>query len=343
MTPTTPLIEQTPTSGEGRGAARARPQWDAVRKGVQRNRSVLIGYLVLVLLIAAYASKQSGVLSLTQLNIQTAGALTLILIALGQTIVMLTGNIDLSVGGTVSLTTVVASSTFGMTGGPVLWVVLLLAMGVFIGVCNGVLVTYLKLPSFIATLATWSILDGLALAVRATPGGTIPLSYVTNLTKTVGQVGVPTLIFAGIIVVCIWFRATRTMSRLRSVGSSAASSRLAGVSVSKVVILGFALSGLLSAAGGLFLITELGAGDPTVGGSYVLDSVAAAVIGGTALVGGRGDILGAISGGLVITLLGSLVFAFGLASYWQTIAAGGLLVIAAAVGAAFTARSEKEG
>jgi len=329
-----PIVE---AARPGRAAAVA----DALRRPWREDRAVVIAYLVLLTLVVVYAAVQPGVLTTAELNVQVNTALALILVTAGQTIVMLSGGLDLSVGAIVSLATCVAATRMKSGADVVPWVVLILAAGAGAGLVNGVLVAYGRLASFIVTLATWSIYSGFALLVLEQPGGTVPESYVSSLTGTVGAIGVPVVILAGGVCFWLWFRRTRTVSRLRAVGSSAESARLAGISVARSQVIAFVICGLLAAAGGLFLTTQLGAGDPLVGNSFVLQSVAAAVIGGAALSGGRGDVLGAVAGALVISLLGSVVFALALPSYWQIVAAGLLLIAVALANAVFVARGDQ--
>lgn len=301
-------------------------------------RPILAGYGVLAILAIFYLIIDPSARSLLQLNIQVNTALTLILITAGQIIVIMTGELDLSVGGVVSLTTCLAATMLnGSLGDGAIVIILVIAAAA--GLLNGVLVAYLALPSFIVTLATWSIFDGLAFFVLNQPGGTIPLSYVNALTRNYFGVSVAVYILVALILVWLWFRRTRLVSKFRALGSNRQGAREAGINTRKIMVAAFMLSSILSAAGALYLVSELGDGDPTVGSSYVLFSVAAAVVGGTALIGGRGDLLAAVSGGLIITLLGSVVFALNLPSFWQVVATGVILLIATAL-ASLVRRSE---
>lgn len=294
-------------------------------------RPLFAGYGVLAGLAIFYLIIDPSARSLSQLNIQVNSALTLILITAGQIIVIMTGELDLSVGGVVSLTTCLAATMLqGSLGDGAVVIILVIAAAA--GMLNGILVAYLNLPSFIVTLATWSIFDGLAFYVLNQPGGTIPLSYVNALTRNYFGVSVAVYVLVALVMVWLWFRRTRLVSKFRALGSNREGAREAGIDTRRVMVLAFVLSSVLSAAGALYLVSQLGDGDPTVGASYVLFSVAAAVVGGTALVGGRGDLLAAISGGLIITLLGSVVFALNLASFWQIVATGVILLFAAGLG-----------
>lgn len=303
-----------------------------------RHGAVLIAYAVLLVLIVVYAAVQPGVLSVAQLNLQVQAGLALVLVATGQTIVLIARGIDLSVGGVISIATCLAARHFGGAGSQILWVAVIVLAGVAAGAINGLLIVYARLEPFVATLASWAIYNGIALLILAQPGGTIPNDYTAALTGTILGIGVPVLILAVMIVGWLWFRRTPGATRLRAMGSSPGAAYLSGMSVPRTTIAAYMSSGLFAALAGLFLVTQMGGGDPLVGSSYVLQSVAAAVIGGTALSGGRGDVLGTIAGAFILSILGSVVFALNLPSPWQPIATGALFIFAAVGGALFEIR-----
>lgn len=304
---------------------RRRRAWRALAA----RREILVVYLIAIVLVIVDASLQPGIFTLYELNLQTAATLTLIIVAAGQTIVMLCGGIDLSVGGIVTLSTCFAATKFaGGHGGIALWVVLIVLIGAGAGLLNGVLVAYRGLQPFVVTLATWSMWNGVALIVLPAEGGTIPESYVTSLTQDVGEIGLPVIFVLVSVALWIWFRSSRAGSRIAAVGSSSRSAYLSGVPVRRTQLLAYGLSGALAALGGLFLVTQTGSGSPLFGSEYVLSSIAAAVIGGVSLAGGRGSFVGAIAGAYILTLISSVVFGIGLASYWEPLVTGILLILA---------------
>ena len=135
----------------------------------------LVAFVILVAITILYGQLQPGVFSLDELNLVTASALTLMLAATGQTIVLIRGGIDLSIGGMISLGTVLAATRFGETSGSVLsWSLAILAVGFAAGAVNGLLISVLKLQPFLVTLASWSILTGIALSILPTDGGQVP-------------------------------------------------------------------------------------------------------------------------------------------------------------------------
>ncbi len=328
--------ESSHTAGHGdapampRARSRARV---AAAAGLRRVRwTTVMPFAILIALIVLYASKQSGVLTLSELNITAQETLTLVLIAAGQMLAIYVGGIDLSVGGVVSLTTVVAATYMG-TGGAQTGLVFvgILAGGLALGALNGLVVTALRMEPFIVTLATWSVWSGAALLVRHTDGGQVP-AVLTNF-GTGYVAGVANAVWLILLLGVAWwfFTRTRTGIAVRCVGSDRRAAHLAGVPVARMIVTAFAMAGLCAALGGLFLITQTSTGSPTAGNEFILNSVAVAVIGGTALAGGRANVAGTIAAAFILTLIGNVVFAFNLPTGWQ-VALPGLLLIAAVLG-----------
>jgi ribose transport system permease protein len=294
-----------------------------------RFAPILLPWLMLAGLLAIYGSMQEGVWSLDELNIQSAATLTLLLVATGQTIVILTGGIDLSVGGILSLSTALAATQFGEGGSGMFgWILAVLALGVLAGAANGILISVLRLQPFIVTLATWSIWSGVALWVLPIEGGQIPESFFTWVDKTKFGIASPAWLLFGLVLFWLWFKRTRLGVWIRAVGSSESSAYLSGVPTGLVTTAAYALSGLFAALAGLFLTTQTAAGSPTVGNEFILTSVAAVVIGGTSLFGGRGGLGGTIAGAFILTLIGSVIFALNIESFWTPIVTGLLLIFA---------------
>ena len=289
----------------------------------------LVACLMLLIIVAIYGSLQKGVFTLDEINLDTAAAMTLMLAATGQTIVLIRGGIDLSIGGMISLGTVIAATQFGTDPlSIVLWSCIILAIGFAVGAVNGLLISILKLQPFLVTLASWSILNGVAMLILPTDGGAVPgwwvgLSYAQLLGLTT-----PVWMLIALIVFWYWFRATRVGVTIQAAGSNEKSSFLSGVSITRVNVITYGLSGLFAAAAALYLTTQTGAGSPTIGKDYILPSVAAAVIGGVSLFGGRGNLLGTVIGAFILTLIGNLVFVLHVSSYWQPVMSGAILLVA---------------
>jgi ribose transport system permease protein len=301
----------------------------------------LVACVMLVLLLAVYATLQRGVFTLEEVNLDATAAMTLLLAATGQTIVLLRGGIDLSIGGMISLGTVLAATRFG--DNPLhaaLWAVLIVAVGLGVGAVNGLLISVLRLQPFLVTLATWSILGGTALLILPTDGGQLPLGWMAFGSGTLFGLSSSVWLLGALALFWLWFRSTRLGVSIRATGSNEKSAYLSGVSLTAINVATYGLSGGFAALSALYLSTQPGTGSPTVGNGYILPTVAAAVIGGISLFGGRGGLAGTIVGAFILTIIGNLVFVLDISSYWQPIASG-LILLAAVLGSSIAERSTR--
>lgn len=289
----------------------------------------LVACLMLAGIIAIYGSLQKGVFTLDEIVLDTAAAMTLILAATGQTIVLIRGGIDLSIGGMISLGTVIAATQFGDDPLHIaVWSAIILLIGFAVGALNGVLISALKLQPFLVTLASWSILNGIAMIILPTDGGAVPEWWVGLTYATLFGLATPVWMLIVLILFWYWFRATRLGVTIQASGSNEKSAFLSGVSITRINLITYGLSGFFAAGAALYLTTQTGAGSPTIGKDYILPSVAAAVIGGVSLFGGRGNLLGTVIGAFILTLIGNLVFVLHVSSYWQPVISGAILLIA---------------
>jgi ribose transport system permease protein len=315
------------------GAGDRRPPVRQVAADIwARSRSADVrpaaAWVLTLILLFIYAGLQPGTLSTSSLGILAADTLALATLGLGQGVVILTAGIDLSVGGVLALGTTIAATHFTGTGTTLLWSVVILAIGTAAGLINGVLVGRLRLQPFIVTLATWSIFDGIALYVLPTAGGQVPGGFSGWINGSAA--GIPNSIWAliALVAVWLWFRRTRAARRIYAVGSDREAARIAGVRIVPTLVTAYAISGLCAGGAALFYTMLTASGDPTSGDGLILPSVAAVVIGGASLFGGQGSFVGTVAGALTLTLLGDVIFAVHLPSYW-TVLADGLLLIAA--------------
>jgi ribose transport system permease protein len=315
------MVEQAPATIESQRGA----DW---RDWVLDRASFLVACLMLVVIVAIYGSYQSGVFTLDELNLDTAAAMTLMLAGTGQTIVLLRGGIDLSIGGMISLCTVIAATRFTDDPGTVvLWSLAILALGLAIGALNGLLISFLRLQPFLVTLATWSILGGVAMIILPTDGGSVPGWWLGFAYLELLGLSSPVWMLIALVLFWSWFRSTRVGITIQATGSNEKSAFLSGVSITRINVLTYGLSGLFAAGAALYLTTQTGAGSPTIGKDYILPSVAAAVIGGISLFGGRGHLAGTLIGAFILTLIGNLVFVLRVSSYWQPVASGVILLL----------------
>jgi ribose transport system permease protein len=283
--------------------------------------------VVLVLLGAIIGFLRPSTFGLDQINIKVAAAMTLILIATGETIVVARGGIDLSIGGILSLTTAICATRGDPgTAESLFWIGFVLVLGAAVGIVNGALISLGRLQPFVVTLATWSILEGCALTVLPAETSGVPKGWVDLAHATPGGIGVPMMLLVVVIALWAWFSRTPIYNAIRAAGSSERSAYLNRVSVLGTNAWAYGLSGFFAAAAGLYFATQTGAGHPTVGTQYVLPAIAAVVIGGTSLMGGRGTLMGTIIGAFILTLIGDVVFLLKLQSYWQWVMSGAILM-----------------
>ncbi|HEX2864389.1 MAG TPA: ribose ABC transporter permease, partial [Deinococcales bacterium] len=251
-------------------------------------------------------------------------------IAAGMTLVMISAGIDLSVGSLIAVTSVVlALMIHGGLGLPVS-IVLTLLLGAACGAVNGLLVTTGRVPPFIATLATLSILRGVALAVS---GGTSVSDLGDNFVflgrGEVLGVPVPLIILAVVFLVAhALLTTTRFGTYLYAIGGNERTCRTLGIPVDRVKFLTYTLVGTLTALAGIILTARLNSGQPLTGQGAELDAIAAVVVGGTSLFGGRGSVIGTVFGVAIIGMLTNGLVLLDLSFYYQ-LAVKGLVILAA--------------
>jgi ribose transport system permease protein len=256
------------------------------------------------------------------------------LVACGMTLLIAAGLFDLSVAGVIALcgvavATVLPSTTIGMAIGATL------LLGASLGALNGVVVTKIRIPAFIATLGMLNLY--LAAAFIWTSGEVIPIAsynFLSIVTATVFGIPVMFLIF---VLVCVLSHLLLHKSyfgrRLRGIGSSEPAATMAGYRVDRVKIVAFTLTGLFSAIAAIGLSGLLSSANATMATGYELNAIAIAVVGGTALRGGEGTLLGTFTGALIFAVLGNALNLLRVDPYWQYLAVGLVLVAAIAAGA----------
>jgi ribose transport system permease protein len=262
----------------------------------------------------------------------------LALVAMAQTLPVLTAGLDLSVGMVFVLANCLASTlVYGTPFETAVGLVAVLLTGLLCGLLNGVIIVYGRLQPIITTLATGAVYYGVALILRPVPGGDVNSALADALT---GQLpgGIPaSLIVILAVVVFIWLPYRRSVlgRAAYAVGSSETAAFMSGVPIDKAKILAYMLSGLLAAIAGLMLtfITYSGEASSAIGGTYTLNSIAAVVIGGTSLFGGSGSAVGSIFGAFVLRTIGDLLFVFDLEPFWQPLVQGIILLAAVSLGA----------
>ena len=311
------------------GAAGAR-----LRRYAVRNASLVLSYLVLAAMGLYYLSfaARHGQLSVFSITAVFNNPMPLLIAAVGQTFVVLTGGIDLSVGSIISLTNSLAAvhmpdSVPGVLG----WSGIILIIGGMAGAVNGILVAVGRIQPILVTLASLSIWAGAALFVLPQPGGAIPQGFSAILAGNAWQL-VPAAAFTLLVVAGFWslFRRTGLAVALYAVGDDERSARANGVPVVTAKIAAYTLSGLFSALAGLYLSAVTTSGDATTGAVYTLTSIAAVVLGGVSLFGGRGSAVGSMAGAFVLTLIVNILFSANINPLLQEFFQGLVLILAMA-------------
>ena len=311
-------------------------------RALRARRFVAGDYLpsaVLVLLILALGGYTTGHNSrfLSQFNFQSMLLLTsaLVLIALGQLIVLLTGAIDLSVGPLTGLVVVVMSffAGDGQSGGRLaLGVLAVIGVALLVGLVNATLVLVFRLASVLATLATYIVIQGVSLLLRSEPGGYYRQGVMGTLRTPWGWVPVA-FVAACLLAVAaeLVLRYTRAGLALRAVGSDEVRAHRLGARVTRTHVAAYVLCSLFAAAGGVMLGAQVGVGDPRVGVSYTLTSITAVVLGGASIFGGRGSFVGALLGAVLIQEVVTATTFLQIGIAWQYYLPGALILVGAGV------------
>ena len=256
----------------------------------------------------------------------TNAALPLALVAVGETFVILTNGIDLSVGAMVTLSNVTVAS-LTLHGHGTLGVIAGVSIGAAAGLANGLIVSYLRIAPLIATLATSSIFIGFALIILASPGGEVPLWLPEWTSGQHGEIPIAAIWLVLLIAVgWILLRRSAFGINLQALGGSETASRSAGIRVTRVRILAYVAAGVCSGLAGVVLTGLTYSGDPTIGTIYLLDGIAAVVIGGTSLAGGVGTIPGTIFGAIALALLSQVLLVSGVSTNYQYIVSGTIVI-----------------
>jgi len=292
----------------------------------------LIPYVVLIAIIITIGFLQPNTVNLEWLGIKTDSILPLALATVGQTLVMLTGGIDLSIGGIICLTN--SLEAIKMTNNPIniiIFTIGMLLLGMILGAINGLIIVKIRLQPFIATLITWSIYGGLALWVLPTDRGNVPKSFINVLLARPGGIPVSLIIILGLIGGWLYLQRVPFGKHILALGSNEKSAYLSGINVNRVKIMVYAISGLFAACAGVYRTAQVASGSPTAGNGFILVTVAAVVIGGTSLAGGKGSIIGSIIGACILKFIGDLLVFSGVSSYWVALFQGLSLIIIIAI------------
>jgi ribose transport system permease protein len=272
-------------------------------------------------------------------TLATAGAILRItaivsVIAIGMTFVIISAEIDLSVGSVASFSGMVLALLLDAGVPSWLGAILTLAMGAAIGACNGLLVTRLKIPSFLVTLGMLSVFSGAALTVTNTMPVPIVEDGINNLLWNGTLLGIGAPVWWTLLVVVVGFYLLHVSlfgRRVLAVGGNALAANFSGINVNRTKVWAFVLSGSTAALAGMMLAARSTAGNPSLGSGLELDVIAAVIIGGTSLFGGYGTILGSVIGAIFIGIIGFGLLVMGFSTSVQEIIKGAIIILAVSV------------
>lgn len=298
-----------------------------------RYSQIFMIYLFLILFMLGISFCNDDFLTISNLKNLLVGAFPLLMAAFAQTLVILTGGIDLSIGGIISVANVscVACMTrFPQSAfGCALGVLTAIVSGLLCGLINGLFVTRGRIPSIIVTIATMTIFEGVALYILPVPGGSVHSAFAQFLTGDL--FGVPLallLLILATVILRVLTNSTPFGKALRAVGGNESAAYSTGIVVWKVELWAYLLAGLFCSFAGIFLAAEMYSGDPTVGNTFSMNSITATVVGGTLMTGAVGDILGSIAGVFIIYIINNMLNLLGVSSYYQFIFQGLILIFA---------------
>jgi len=293
----------------------------------------LVLMTALIIALGIYADAHSSAfLSKENLSSLLLAALPLIIVSMGQAVALLVGGFDVSVAALMTFCVVLASFTLTPTTSGFALVtgsLALIGVGIGVGLFNAILIRVLRLPSIVATLGTLSILEGGSLWLRGYPQGAINTDVTSALTKSV--LGWLPIAFVVVVAVAAladgWLYRTRSGLALRAVGTDERSARRLGMPTGRIVILAFVVCSVMASIAGFYLAAEVQVGSPIIG-NQALESIAAAVLGGASLAGGRGSFFGTMLAAFFLTEIDNVLPFFQQPTEYAEMAIGALILLA---------------
>ena len=331
----TTTLDPTTTPAPGRGGAPRDSALSRVRDAFRRNTTLvnIVGLLVAIVALYLYLMFNAvGFFTVANQSGLLRDAALIGVAATGMTLVIIAGEIDVSTGPAVALSSVIVAVAMTQWGLPALVAILItLVVGAGWGALAGLLRARFLVPSFIATLGLWSVLRGLGQFSTDALPVPLPLDEPIMPFLAGSVLGIPTPAIVMIVAFLVFAYVARKTAFGRSVfavGGNAAAARLAGIKVKRVRVVLFAITGLLGALSGVLLAARLGSGNAGAANGLEFDVIAAVVIGGTAMSGGRGSLIGTFLGVIFITLIGNGLVLLGVDSFLQSVVRGVIIVLA---------------
>lgn len=315
-------------------------------KILDRIRDVRVSSLttwgLLAVVVVVNAILQPTFFSLYSITSNFATFVPLVFVAVAQTVVVISGGLDLSLGAIVALSSVIAVTVMqGDNSRAGLGFLVAIGAGIGCGLLNGLVVAVLRLQPLIATFATASVFSGLALVVLPKPGGEVP-EVMTGAYRT-AIAGVPVSVLCVLAAGALWLvlRQTKLMRHIYAVGGDAPAAYASLVPVTRMRASSYVIAGAFSGLAAMALLANSGSGDPFVGADIALNSIAAVVVGGVALRGGTGGAIGAIVGAIVLAIASNVVFFLGVPTTYRQLL-NGLIIIGALALSVLSSRREAQ-
>jgi rhamnose transport system permease protein len=293
--------------------------------------------VVLIVFVAVTTLIQPRFLNTTNIQFILINTTVFALLALGETMVVISRNYDLSVGSVLGLSAYLSANLFGQHPGIPIIVVFLAGLGIGLacGLVNGIMVSAGRVPSLVVTLATLYIFRGVDILIvggKEVVASSLPSAFLNIPRATV--IGIPDLAIAIAVVIGIgayYLRSFRSGRELYAIGSNPDAARLAGIPVGRRVFVAFTVSGAIAGVAGVLWAAQYGTIDSTAGTGYELQVVSAVVVGGVAIFGGSGSAVGAALGALLLNTISSALYVLGISPFWDQAIWGFLLILAITV------------
>jgi rhamnose transport system permease protein len=300
--------------------------------------------VVLAAFVAVTASVQPRFLSATNIQFVLVDTTVIALLALGETMVVISRNVDLSVGSVLGLSAYASSNLFGTHPGIPIPVVFLAGLGIGLacGVVNGFMVAAGRVPSLVVTLATLYIIRGIDILLfsgKQVVSASLPDAFLQIPRSTI--LGIPDVAIAVAVVIGIgayYLRTYRSGRELYAIGSNPQAARLAGIPVGRRVFTAFAVSGAIAGVAGVLWAAQYGTIDSSAGTGYELQAISAVVVGGVAIFGGSGTVVGAALGALLLSTITTALYVLGISPFWDQAIWGFLLILAITLDQTITVR-----
>lgn len=310
-------------------------------KAIKKNRSVVFCYLIALVLFGAFSIYTPGFASVAHIRTIFIESALIGMVAIGQTLVIITGGIDLSVAWMMTTAAYMVTNFIGSNDASLVWAIPLMLLVTFgLGAVNGICIAYLRVPAIVMTLGMNIILQGALVAItQGRPG-----QSASNFLITLGQksfLGIPYLVIiwglSTVIIMLMLFK-MKFGRKLFAIGNNAVVADYSGIKVKHTTVFAYAISGLTAGLAGMLMVGKVGSYYLAMGDTYQFQSIAAVAIGGTSLLGGNGNYLGSVAGSLTITILLGILVAMNLPFGVQKMAYGLIVLISVVVS---VARSKK--